>query len=81
MGLTENGGGGGGGTEIKRRTERRKELQDVALGSVVIMEVASLDANWGLTKLWFKLCVAGPPQCVSVCVCVFLCVCVLLCLA
>lgn len=36
----------------REKNKRRKALQDVALGESAIMEMASLDANLGLTKLW-----------------------------
>lgn len=54
---------------------RRKEVEDVASGWSVRMEVAYLDANWGLTKLWSNcVCVAFRP---GVCVGIFakLCFC------
>lgn len=38
----------------EREKTRMKALQDVALGQSAIMEMASLDANLSLTKLWLK---------------------------
>lgn len=66
------GGGGqmeriGGEREETRRNEERKELQDVASAPSAVVEVACLDANSHLTKLWSKcvcVCVACRPLCV-----------------
>lgn len=38
----------------REKNKRTKALQDVALGQSAIMEMAFLDANLGLTKLWLK---------------------------
>lgn len=38
----------------REKNKRMKALQDVALSQSAITEMASLDANLSLTKLWLK---------------------------